>query len=522
MVALPSQNQLYALYVSRCGFHGVGKPNRRVLELLLEDSCSRDERLTKDAAALVVDHEDLGTMDEYTVSPEPVVPLARKTSLVVRPGPGEDSVYVGARGMLPLLDVIATLPLLEELDLSTIGSWFASDFAQDAVTGNDVVARLCSVCRLLPSLRLVDITGQPVGSRAASDLVTLLAANRRITALRYTADAVDGRIVDAIRRQLENNGHQKDDDPLLLPESLPPSLLALPVLDRKLVRQQQLLRKLLQEDGCFSGLLSAEEIDQLVLHARTMSTTQVITRSPLGLRGDGEHLYLLGSGAIRAMVDLEGIVLSRGDYFGDCYDATITFPPCRLQEVERGTVFCLPLEHCEVFMRHWTVRVAEFFPRFQKLALLQPTDLWTRVRVSTCAVLQEYAPGAVVTPAGDHTPELFVVERGYFLGLPGDETAQEITGRRYAFEFYPDDLIGAESVVSLKRCTSVDVIAAKERDVHYSLLRVQGSAVRLLVARLRPVLVSLARSYTVHADMRVEVPVRGEAHDDLASLMYYI
>lgn len=505
---LPDQNQLYAYYLSRCGTHRVGRPHRSVLALLEEDAPAHYRRLRREAKERAI--EDWTTLEEVENDSEEVraqrvqvVPLAKKKVFqladLVHP---HEPTHVGTRGMMAVLDLVAQLPLLEELDFSSCASWFVNDaFAHHAqYTGNHVIARMCKVVLDAPSIARVRIVGQPIGTLAAQQIFELCCANRRIVEFQYSTEGVDYRLVAQIEKVLERNRSERVEAPSLLPTSLPPCMLRLPYVDRKTVLEQQILRGLLESDANIAGLLGEEEMAELVMRTRVMTTSEVVTRCAReGLRGDNEHLFVLKTGRLRAFTDLVGFSLERGDYFGERY-GEVLFPTCRLAEEERGKVYAVPLAYCAPILATWKQRLTAFYPFIRQVPLFQPLSTWCHARLCTCAVECEFGPGDVALPANDSSSHLYVVREGTFYALAGPEEAIDRTGRFTPYPFHVTDVFGSESVVARKHCSSVPIIAGKE-NTHYVALRISHSGYRLVADQLSTVLKSLVRPYSIHEDV---------------------
>lgn len=510
MVPLPNQNQLFAYYIARCGYHRVGKPSRAVLHLLREDEASRVIRLSTESADRQVSVKDLKAIDCVT-APEDLAALFRTKPLARRrafrlPTPAGEMLYVGARGMLAILDLVAVLPCLEELDLSNITSWYVDDaFAHQSNSpmGNDVTSRLCDVMASLPALRKVDISTQPIGTLAAHQLFRVIQKCKRIQELRWKRDGVDYKLCDNMQKALaRNTACAASLPPVEYPKTVPTCLQDLPILDRKTLREQQILRALLCEDSNFAGVLSEDDLSTLVLNARLMSTQEVVARCGVnGLRGDGANLFVIKSGSILAQMDLAGFTLMRGDYFGDVYDEVV-FPACRLVEEVRGIVYSFPLDRCQKVLETWSTRVTTLYHSLRKVPLFQPLDTWTRVRLCSCAQRVEYKSEEVVLAAGEATRGLWIVCEGTFNALSKTDGDQLHTGRYDSYPFTTTDVFGVEPLVSRKGTSSVAIVAGKPTHATYSCAVVKGSILRLLTVRLRAVFVSMTLAYSIHDDLR--------------------
>ncbi|CCW68246.1 unnamed protein product [Phytomonas sp. Hart1] len=511
MVALPTQNQLYAFYISRCAHHRVGKPNEQVLELLLEDEFSRLSWQKAEAAEHLISLDELHDMegDSPSTLQNNDTPLAMKTTFrLPNSSLDEGPVHIGARGMLSILDLIQELPLLEEVDLSNVTSWYIADAfthtREGAPCGNAVIKRLCEVIKNLPALRRLDVRTQPIGTLAANDLLHAIQGCQRLVDVFFCRKAVENRLCRTIDEALDKNREASAQLPSpSLPEALPPYLSRILTLDRKTLCEQQQLRWLLTEDDNFTGAVTEEELSEIVLHARLMSTSEVVWRcSNDGLRGDGVHLFVIKDGSLRACTDLEGLKLGRGDYFGDTYEHVIIYPSSRIVETERGIVYAIPLEWCRSLLDVWKKRVFELYSELRSFPIMQVVDTWTRVRLCTCSMLHHYKPGEVVLNVGDFRKAVWIVCSGFFEASAGTIEDKVATGRYEIHRFVKADVFGVEAVVARKGCSSVTVSVGKESKTIYSAVVVCGSAIRIISNSIRSVFVSLARPYSLHDDLR--------------------
>lgn len=532
MNTLPDQNQIYAYYVTRCGHHGVRKPHKAVLALLAEDTTSHALRLGAEAAARQVEAADLALTEDgeaaaaYARARAAVVPLREQRTFRLSFDSGAGlPIYVGARGMLPVLDVVAELPQLTELDFSTVASWFANDNVNTerggGVTGNDVVRRLCEILPRLPALRVVRLRGHPIGCAAGAWLLDALRHSPGVVELEVEESGLSVHLLRALQQCVEEHREaaaaavaaacsapqEEISAEVSAAYTVPSYIAALPRLDRKTLREQQVLRAMLEVDPNFSGVVAPDELAEMVLTAHVMSTTEAIFRCGRGgVRGDGVHLFVIKSGALRVHEDLAGSLLGRGDYFGDAYPDAVV--PCsHLIEEERGVVYAIPLTSCGELLSRWAARVAEARPWLQRTPLLQPVGSWTRQRACTCCERVRKDPAETIVEVGSGEGDIFVVCDGTYAALDvRDGDTAQFSERNVRCTFSRYDVLGVEAVVARKHSSSVRIKAGKEKDVEYVLLRMRGCAVRLLRQQLRQVFVSLARSYSLHPDLCAEAP----------------
>nr|CCC91994.1 conserved hypothetical protein [Trypanosoma congolense IL3000] len=507
-IFVPDQNQLYALYLHRCGDRGVGKPNKEMLALLDEDDKAWETRITDEARQRGVTMEDLCEIEGDTAERQrerrAITPLAfrrvfKLTSCMERDhvdGAGATArIHVGARGLLAILDVVRELPFLEVLDISNLTSLFLADPYQDEGTrGNDVIVTMCAVAVKHPSLRVIDIRGQPLGALAAHHLLELLRANKRIQEVFYDDGAVPSHLVAAIRKQQEENASIPRKPPILLTEPSE-AIRQLPIVDRKTVQEQQFLRRIVEGELGFGDLMTAEEISTFVLHARTMSTTEAVTRSK-GLVGDGSHLFLVKSGVLRAAASARSFELRCGDFFGDTYE-DILFSQNLLQEVERGVVYAIPLECCQKVREAWAQRVAAHYATLKYNALLQAVDTWMRLRICCCSEPRDFDEDETVISKGDTFKGLFLVTSGIFAVLDATDSQSRVR------EFTAGDVFGEEALLARRECSSVTVVAVRDEEQgSSSCLVIRGCGARVLVSLLRPVLLTFAATYSLHEELQ--------------------
>ncbi|CAG9574098.1 conserved hypothetical protein [Leishmania major strain Friedlin] len=517
---LPSQSQLHGYYVARCGYHEVLRPHRAALTLLAEDTASHAERLTSEAAERCVAVADLEQIEDRAEGAArareraAVTPLAAQRAFRLAEPGGKAALsplYIGARGLLPILDLIAELPLLETVDLSNVASWYDNDtFAgssQGSVSGNDVVAHLCTILPRLRFLHTLDLGGQPLGSIAVAHLLETIRQLPTVVRVNFDTTNVDPYLIRAFQQTLEEHQlrprpHMPTTKAVAKAYEIPLYITALPRLDRKTLREQQVLRALLSEDPSFTSAVTGAEMSDMVLTARVMSTAEAVFRcGDKGIRGDGQHLFILKSGTLRVYSDLEGFVLSRGDYFGDSYPSVL-LPCSRLEEEERGIVYAIPLCSSTTVLAHWAARLVAAWPWLHQIPIMHAVGAWTCMRACTCSEFVVSEPTDTIVEAGDGGEAIYVVCDGSFSALDsrgGD--AARYNARRVRSVFTRLDVFGIEALVARKRQSSVRIKAGKEKDVLYRTSVVRGCGVRVLHRQLRPVFISLARGYSLHEDL---------------------
>ncbi|KPA84142.1 hypothetical protein ABB37_02221 [Leptomonas pyrrhocoris] len=514
VTTLPNQNQLYAFYLTRCGHHGVRKPHRAVLALLAEDTPSHTLRLTAEAAERGVAAADLAHTEDSNADAAcvaaraSVAALAQQRTFCLAHDSGAGvPIYVGARGMLPLLDLVAELPLLEELDFSTVSSWYDNDtVASCSVAGNDVVLRLCEILPRLCALRVLNLSGHPIGCAAGERLLAAVRAAPTVVEVHLDGGGLSTHLINALQQTLRDHREaeaQNGQRRLIAADcAVPPYISALPLLDRKTLREQQVLRAMLEEDVNFASVVSKDDLAAMVLTARVMSTTEAIFRcGKAGILGDGAHLFIVKSGSLRVYVDLVGVTLGKGDYFGDNYDATL-IPCSHLVEEQRGLVYAVPLTSCAQLVDRWALRVGEAWPWLQRTPLLQAVGAWAQLRVGTCCVWTCPEPAETIVEVGSGEGDLFIVCDGAYAALDvRDGDTAQFSERNVRCVFTRYDVFGVEASVARRHTSSVRIKAGKEKDTAYRLLQMRGCGVRLLQQQLRPVFASLARSYSLHADL---------------------
>jgi len=101
--------------------------------------------------------------------------------------------YVGPRGLLALLDVIADNPNVKRIIMGNNGA------------NNDVVERVCSLMRTHPSLQSVDLNNNPVSHLAGRMLLHAIQTNSRIVGLSLQGTVLQPAIMTRIALQLHRN-----------------------------------------------------------------------------------------------------------------------------------------------------------------------------------------------------------------------------------------------------------------------------------------------------------------------------
>ena len=90
-----------------------------------------------------------------------------------------DDIYLGTRGVMALLDVVAQAPNFRKLDLSA-QKLYNSDLSPDAVKGNEVVDRVVEVSQTHPQMTALDLSHNPLSNFAGRKLLQLVNHNEKV------------------------------------------------------------------------------------------------------------------------------------------------------------------------------------------------------------------------------------------------------------------------------------------------------------------------------------------------------
>lgn len=391
--SLPSQTQLYALYISLCLSLKVSKPNQHILDLLEEDNYNRRRQLAGVERGFVPRMGD-GTMGKSDV--EKIVPLAQLKSI---PNP-ERLGALGTRGAIALIRLLSECPLIEIVDLSNVPDLFASDPYKEAPSGNVVVSELVTLMQRHNNVRRINIKGHPIGTLAAASLLNGLEVNGAIVDFEYDANGVAPSVARQIALQLDanRNGANSSRPASRDPSALSATIQKIAFVDRKSSEQRLALRTLL--DITFGPHTFADD--------SVLATASLVTLGEAALRSSKEHLYLINQGTIDLSFGPPSRVrLVRGDYFGEPVN-DILHSSGLMSVGERGTAFMIPLSTISSIAKVWADRVSERLPFIKKAPLLQPLSMWVMCRLCHMAETHTYTLGDVVL----NTTEVFSRDRG--------------------------------------------------------------------------------------------------------------
>ena len=151
-------------YILACKKHGVKRPNPKLVSFFKDECPNPDE----------VEDIDLS------------------------------SNYVGNRGILALLDVIATLPSFKSLNVSN-QKLYNTDLSEDSVKGNATVDRIVEVFKAHPTANALDISSNPISNYAGRKLLGLVQLNNRICRIELKDTRVDFDLRKRIAAQCEKN-----------------------------------------------------------------------------------------------------------------------------------------------------------------------------------------------------------------------------------------------------------------------------------------------------------------------------
>eukprot|EP00758_Cryptobia_borreli_P004080 Tbor_TRINITY_DN416_c0_g1::TRINITY_DN416_c0_g1_i1::g.3218::m.3218 len=362
---LPNQNQLYALYLSRCCDLHIRKPNKYIIQLLQEDAYSRKIRIQRDASTRQVPlkvfqegiYEDVkgdvpdcltednnklaASFDDYCVDGNlthydgscAVTPFSLLKSI-----PNFDRVgCLGTKGLLAFLSLVEESPLLEEIDFTGIPNFFQTDiYAKHEVlqipSGNDVMRELCRIAMNHPSLRLINFGSQPLGTECGILLLEAMRNNSNLTDISWNSDGIESSVNRELIKMMARNQSGPNRMPPQLPTAHSPRIRLLNFIDRKTSEQRQQLSNLLafafsrrsssiqtpsmvadregpQQGPAFeflkiqhdNWLYDTQNEHSLLLHATAMSLHEMVLKVPRCLRGDGEHLFVICDGVVEVL-----------------------------------------------------------------------------------------------------------------------------------------------------------------------------------------------------------------------------
>ena len=447
--APPTQDQLYAVFMSACGFHRVRKPSKHITQLL----------------------------DPHAPTPLshlPAVPMGGK------------EVYWGNVNLKILLELMTHLPHIEEVDWSSL-SLYDSDAYKLAFSGNELVGFLCDWAASHANVRRINLRNQPVGTEAGRMLRDLLAANGNIVALDLDEAGVDAAVLKALKANLERN--QAGKNPRRPPTWHPSAELAtLEAVDRKSSCARRELHVLLWDRAAaFPTLEEESEKTKFVFQALKLTTAECEARVR-GLRGDGNHLWVVESGELTVTVGSQKVTLGPGDYFGEPEDAVL-FVAGQLSVTQRGSVFAVPLAASESLTRHWSAKVAAYHPVLAKVAAFQGLPTWCLLRLCHEARPVAFAQNELAVVKSKPFQGLFVVTKGSFLVRGRAKKGQA------SVKFEPGDVFGEEAFLSRFHVSSVDIKAVDEGGNECLLVSAFAAAAHVLPL-LRAAMTHQAREYS--------------------------
>lgn len=412
---LPSQNQLFALFLHLCGRYHVKKPNKAILALLEEDEFSRTVRRHIEARELDLAVEDVPNepgedSEEAKERRATVVPLSAMRTLPFRNG---EALQFGTVGVLILLELLAECPLLEELDLSVFGDLFAVDPYKQCPSGNEVLRAVCNWAQRQPNLRVLNIQKQQIGTLPATWLLETVKKNPSVKSVLWEEEGVDIVVNKQLHVAVSANVQGKNKSlPPPFPTSLSSSIQQLAEVDRKSGRQRQSLHLLLWEREAAFGSLSMEERELIVMKAKFLTLSEC-TAMCRGLRGDEVHLFLIESGEALVQLGTQSVTLRRGDYFGEPLEA-VMFSAGTVTATQRGTAFAIPFSVCEKLFHAWERNVELFLDLLRKTVIFQPLPMWVLIRACHEATEVVHTAGSEVIARGDSFNGLHIVSSGIF------------------------------------------------------------------------------------------------------------
>jgi hypothetical protein len=497
---LPSQNQLYAVYMNACMHHRVRKPNAAILALLADPDAelAAPSPSSTAAASLRVADADGGDASpaKHDVAAAPTaagpaaadaapaadafVPLAQRTALPLRAA----TVHYGNKALRVLLDLMAHLPLLECVDWTGCRI-FDQDCMKRGVPGNELLAGLCAWGGRQRALRSVDLGGNVVGTVGAHALTAMLRANGGVVALALDESAIDAVVLRNLRRALDDNrsGANTARPPVY---AMSAELRALDEVDRKTSTDHRMLHHLMWEHTDVFAALGEAATNAFVFRAASCPTAEV-TNACRGLRGDGSNFFVVDSGEVVATIGGQQVALGRGDYFGEQLDS-VMYVAGQLSVGQRGVVFRVPYAVARPLFTAWETAVTLHLPVLKNCPVLQGLPMWVLIRLCHGAAKTVVPAGELAVTKGDVFRGLLVVVSGAFM-------VRDRAGRGIP-DFTAGDVIGHEAAVARAGKSPVDIKAVVPGEADAVLLVVGAkAATQFALPLLRTTLATVTKAY---------------------------
>jgi hypothetical protein len=523
--ALPSQNELYALYIKTCCSLGIRKPNKHIVDLLAEDSYSRRRRLEREATALQVHPSVLEADAEVEDTAVQPVSTLEELPDMVRCG------HLGAKGVIALLtSIVKECPLLQRLDLSALPNLFHADPYKQSPTGNQVIEVICNVAAAHPSLNTLHFGAHRLGTAAGQMLLEAVQRNPQLVTVTYSPDTMHPTVHTQLQQALSNNRKGANASGVVppMPLGLSDAVKQVAFVDRKTSDQRQLLSNLLADllTSIPSRGVASNDGDELPVAlrrsadlpptlppatlARIVDESAPITLHEMipqinSLRGDGSNLFLVARGELTVVFGGPNrpLLLRKGDFFGEPLHSPL-YAAGSMEVSERGLAFRIPLSLVEPLTTHWSQRVEDFMPLVRQVPLLQPLHAWSLTRICMCSATHrctESSPplftcqeefGGVYVVVGGTVRLAIPADRpitpnGDSDGLPQEGALVAVGG----WSATPLDLFGFEAAFSTHRLSPVSATPCAEAVCLQVGLHVSDSHV---ITPLRESLIVEARS----------------------------
>ena len=450
-VYVPSNDSMYALYMRLCGEHRIRKPNKFLLSLMPPDS-NKVINGTDDL------EEDAG--ESAVVAAAPPMPVPKFAALKTI---DFTNVVLGNAGVLAFLELLREMPFFEVLDLSPLPDIFTHDALKSGPSGNSVVAdTLCLVLRQHPSITNVNLRNHSVGTMALKALTEVLKANGNIIRIDYNPKPIEEAVVEAFEKQLALNNLGKNVKMPSFSRHPSPRIAQVEDCDRKTSDERQELHVLLYEcRSTMGGILSSEEVNDLVLHATVLQLGETIQYCNRGLRGDDENLYLIASGELEAILGTQTAILARGDYFGEPIESAM-YTGGRLTVRQRGRCFRIPFKYVRKIVNVWEERIEHILPLIKTAPLLQTVPVWVVMHCCHDAEVKQYRPEDAVITTGNAFSGLYLVCKGEFHVRIPDPSVRCGYREHDDVMFGNGDFFGEEAAVSRTPSSSVTIVAQED------------------------------------------------------------
>jgi len=398
-------------YVRQCAEHRVKKPNRDVITQL-ETADSLEE----------VELVDLSTT------------------------------YVGWRGLLPVVELVAQCPNVSTLVCGQQNAELSSD--------NTAVGRLMEVVRGHPSLTSVSFAGNPVTAFGAHHLLTVAKENPQMLQIQLDDPLMDTKVLQRITEALEDNLRRASAAESLRRSSKPPSLeegsprnrrrtgVSAEVLGSRAFSDDYCpltvpkdetvlatLRECLLKNPLFSHLMPGE-LERFV---------DVMYRTEWGdgdeiiqLGTPGENLYVLTKGEANVVKNGRVVAVKKeSQIFGELelmYDTLACATVQAVGSVEAWAISRKDYQH--VMIGEMTQRRQNHVEFLSRIPITQHLHVDEKLQIADALQSENFADGAVVMRQGDRGDTMYIVVEGTAMITRTTEAGEVDLGTRTSGEYF--------------------------------------------------------------------------------------